>query len=135
MMRTILCLCMLLLCQTCAPLCMPRLIGLPYFFVAPLTDLRIPLHAPPNGSAVFHFIASLTDMHAPLHAPSDPSAVSHFIAPLTDMPTPLHAPSDPSAVFHFVAPLIGVHVIYLFLLPTLAFSRSHETLTLPLLLP
>jgi hypothetical protein len=47
----------------------------------------------------------------------------------------LHAPSDRSAVFHFVAPLIGVHAIYVFLLLTYAFSHSHETLTLPLLLP
>ncbi len=53
---------------------------------------------------------------------------SHFVAPLTDMCTPLHAPSDWSAVFHFIA-------IYMFLLLTYAFSHSHETLTLPLLLP
>ncbi len=33
---------------------------------------------PSNGSAVFHFVAPLTDMRAPLHAPSDSSAVSHF---------------------------------------------------------
>ncbi len=74
-------------------------------------------------------------MHAPLHAPSDWSAVSHFVPPLTDMRTPLHAPSDRSAVFHFVALLIGVHAIYMFWLLTYAFSHSHETLTLPLLLP
>jgi hypothetical protein len=47
----------------------------------------------------------------------------------------LHAPSDRSAVSRFVAPLIGVHAIYVFLLLTYAFSHSHETLTLPLLLP
>ena len=34
-----------------------------------------------------------------------------------------------------VAPLIGSHAIYMFLLLTYAFSHSHETLTLPLLLP
>ena len=95
----------------------------------------IPLHAPSNRSAIFHFVATLTDMHAPLHAPSDWSAVFHLVAPLTDMRAPLHAPSDWSAVFHFVAPLIGVHTIYVLLLLTYAFSLSHETLTLPLLLP
>ena len=62
-------------------------------------------------------------------------AVSHFVTPLTDMRTPLHAPSDRSAVFHFLAPLLGIHAIYMFLLLTYAFSHSHETLTLPLLLP
>jgi hypothetical protein len=36
---------------------------------------------------------------------------------------------------HFVAPLIGIHAIYMFLLLTYAFSGSHETLTLSLLLP
>jgi hypothetical protein len=51
------------------------------------------------------------------------------------MRAPLHALSDRSAVSHFVAPLIGVHTIYVFLLLTYAFSHSHETLTLPLLLP
>jgi hypothetical protein len=74
-------------------------------------------------------------MRAPLHAPSDPSAVIHFVAPLADMRTPLHAPSDPAAVFHFVDPLIGFYAIHVFLLLTYAFSHSHETLTLPLLLP
>jgi hypothetical protein len=96
--------------------------------------MRVPLHALSKQSAVFHFVVSLTDMHDPLHAPSDLSAVSHFVAPLTDMRTPMHAPSDRSAVFHFVTPLIGVHTIYMFLLLTCAFSHSHETLTLPLLL-
>jgi hypothetical protein len=51
------------------------------------------------------------------------------------MRVPLYAPLDWPAVFHFVAPLIGVHAIYVFLLLTYAFSQSHETLTLPLLLP
>jgi hypothetical protein len=74
-------------------------------------------------------------MRAPLHALSDRSAVSHFVAPLTDMRAHLHAPSDRSAVFHFVAPLIDVHAIHVFLLLTYAFSHSHETLTIPLLLP
>jgi hypothetical protein len=50
------------------------------------------------------------------------------------MRTPLHAPSDRSAVFYLIAPLIGIHAIYMFLLLTYAFSHSHETLTLPLLL-
>ena len=97
--------------------------------------MRVPLHAPSDWSAVFHFVAPLTDMRTPLHAPSDRSAVFHFVAPLTDVPAPLHAPSDRSAVSHFVAPLIGVHTIYVFLLLTYAVSHSHETLTLPLLLP
>ena len=103
--------------------------------LAPLTDVCAPLHAPSNWSAVFHFVAPLTDMHIPLHAPSDRSAVFHSVAPLTDMPAHLHAPSDRSGVSHTVAPLIGVHAIYVFLLLTCAFSHSHETLTLPLLLP
>jgi hypothetical protein len=102
--------------------------------VAPLTDVRAPLHAPSNWSAVFHFVAPLTDMRAPLHALSNRSAVPHFVAPLTDMRAPLHAPSDWSAVFHFIAPLFGIHAIYMFLLLTYAFSHSHEMLTLPLLL-
>jgi hypothetical protein len=51
------------------------------------------------------------------------------------MRTPLHAPSGPTAVFHFVAPLIGIYAIHVFLLLTYAFSLSHKTLTLPLLLP
>jgi hypothetical protein len=53
------------------------------------------------------------------------------------MCAPLHAPSGPTAEFHFVAPLIGIYAIHVFLLLTLtfAFSLSHETLTLPLLLP
>ncbi len=90
-----------------------------------------------DWSAVFHFVSPLTDIRAPLHAPSDWSSVSlsHFVAPLTDMRAPLHAPSDQSAIFNFVAPLIGVHAIYVFLLLSYAFSHSHETLTLPLLLP
>jgi hypothetical protein len=58
-----------------------------------------------------------------------------LIAPLADMHTLLHAPSDRSAVFHFVAPLIGSHAMYMLLLLTYAVSHSHETLTLPLLLP
>ena len=74
-------------------------------------------------------------MRTPLHAPSDWSAVFHFVAPLTDVRAPLHAPSGPTAVFHFVAPLIGIYAIHVFLLLTYAFSLSHETLTLPLLLP
>jgi hypothetical protein len=60
--------------------------------VAPLTDVRAPLHAPLDWSAVFHFVAPLTDISAPLHAPSNQSAVFHFVAPLTDMRAPLHAP-------------------------------------------
>ena len=103
--------------------------------LAPLTDVCAPLHAPSNWSAVFHFVAPLTDMHIPLHAPSDRSAVFHFVASLTDVSVPLHAPSDRPAVFHFISPLIGVHAIYVFLLLTYVFSHSHETLTLPLLLP
>ncbi len=102
--------------------------------VAPLTNMRAPLHAPSGRSAVFHFVASLTDMHAPLYALSNQSTVFHFVAPLTDMHAPLHAPSNWSAVFHFVALLIGIHAIYVFLLLTYVFSYSHETLTLPLLL-
>jgi hypothetical protein len=94
-----------------------------------------PRQPPPyhDARASLH-VAPLTDVHAPLHAPSDQSAVFHFVAPLTDMRAPLHAPSDWSAVFHFVALLIGVHAIYVVLLLTYAFSHSHETLTLPLLL-
>jgi hypothetical protein len=43
------------------PLCMPRQIGLPISLrVAPLTDMRTPLHAPSDLSAVFHFVAPLT---------------------------------------------------------------------------
>jgi hypothetical protein len=103
--------------------------------LAHLTDVCAPLHAPSDWSAVFHFVALLTDMHIPLHAPSDRSAVFHFVASLTNLRVPVHAPSDWPAVFHFVSPLIGVHAIYVFLLPTYAFSHSHETLTLPLLLP
>ena len=57
------------------------------------------------------------------------------VAPLTNVRTPLHALSNWSAVSHFVAPLICVHVIYVFLLLTYTFSHSHETLTLPSLLP
>ena len=90
----------------------------------PYHDVRASLH-----------VAPLTDVHEPLHAPSDWSAVFYFVAPLTDMRTPLHAPSDWSAVSHFVAPLIGIHAIYVFLLLTYTFSHSHETFTLPLLLP
>jgi len=95
-----------------------------------------PRQPPPyhDARASLH-VAPLTDVHAHLHAPSDWSAVSHFVAPLTDMPAHLHAPSDWSAVSHFVALLIGVHAIYVVLLLTYAFSHSHETLTLPLLLP
>jgi hypothetical protein len=123
---------MLLLWQTCTPLCVAPLDWSAVFhFLAPLTDLRIPMHAPFNRCAVFYFIHPLTDIHAPLHALSDRSAVSHFVAPLTDMRTPLHAPSDRSAVFHFVALLIDVHAIYMFLLLTYALSHSYETLTLP----
>ncbi len=103
--------------------------------LAPLTDVCAPLHAPSNWSAVFHFVTPLTNVHVPLHAPSDWPAVFHFIAPLTDMHVPLPAPSDWPAVFHFIFPLIGVHAIYVFLLLTYFFSHSHETLTLPLLLP
>ncbi len=103
--------------------------------LAPLTDVCAPLHAPSNWSAVFHFVAPLTDMHIPLHALSDRSAVFHFVTSLTDVCIPLHAPSDWPAVFHFVSPLIGLHAIYVFLLLTYVFSHSHETLTLPLLLP
>jgi hypothetical protein len=91
--------------------------------------------APNDRSAVFHFVAPLTDMPAPLHTPSDWSAVLNFINPLTDMRAPLHAPSGLTAVFHFVAPLIDIYAIHVFLLLTYAFSLSHETLTLPLLLP
>jgi hypothetical protein len=101
--------------------------------------MHAPLHAPSDQSAVFHFIAPLIDMRTPLHAPSDWSAVFHFVNPLTDMrmhaPLHLHAPSGPTAVFHFVAPLIGSYAIHVFLLLTYAFSFSHKTLTLPLLLP
>ena len=68
-------------------------------------------------------------------APSNGSAVFHFVSPLTDMRTPLHALSDWSAVFHFIPPLIDVHTICVFLLLSYAFSHSHETFTLPLLLP
>jgi hypothetical protein len=39
--------------------------------VAPLTNVRTPLHALSDWSAVFHFVAPLTDMYAPLHALSD----------------------------------------------------------------
>jgi hypothetical protein len=74
-------------------------------------------------------------MRAPLHTPSDWIAVFHFVNPLTDMRTPLHAPSGPTAVFHFIAPMIGIYAIHVFLLLTYAFSLSHETLTLHLLLP
>ncbi len=103
--------------------------------LAPLTDVCAPLPAPSNWSAVFHFVAPLTNVRVPLPAPSNWSPVSHFVAPLTDMRVPLYALSDWPAVFHFVAPLIGSHAIYVFLLLTYAFSQSHETLTLPLLLP
>ena len=102
--------------------------------VTPLTDVHVHLHALSDWSAVSHSVAPLTDMRAHLHAPSDRSAIFHVVPPLTDMYTPLHAPSDWSAVFHFVALLIGIHVNYVFLLLPYAFSRSHETLTLPLLL-
>ncbi len=102
--------------------------------VAPLTNVRVPLHAPSNWSDVSHFIAPLTDIRVPLPAPSNWSAVSHFVAPLTDMCVPLYALPDWPAVSHFVALLIGVHAIYVFLLLTYAFSQSHKTLTLPLLL-
>jgi hypothetical protein len=34
-----------------------------------------------------HFVAPLTDMHTPLHAPSDWSAVFHFVAPLIGIHT------------------------------------------------
>jgi hypothetical protein len=74
-------------------------------------------------------------MRAPLHTPSDWSAVFHFVDPLKDMRAPLHTPSGPTAVFHFVTPLISIYAIHVFLLLTYAFSLSHETLTLPLLLP
>ena len=70
-----------------------------------------------------------------MHAPSNWSAVFHLVAPLTDMRISLHALSKRSAIFHFVAPLIGIYAIHVFLLLTYAFSLSHETLTLPLLLP
>jgi len=93
------------------------------------------MHAPSDWSAVFHVVTPLTDICAPLHTPSDWSAVFHFINPPTDMRAPLHAPAGPTAVFHFVAPLIGIYAIHMFLLLTHAFSLSHETLTLPLLLP
>jgi hypothetical protein len=86
-----------------------------------------------DARASLHF-APLIDMRVPLHAPSDRSAVSHFVAPLTDTRAHLHALSDWSAVSHFVALLIGVHAIYVYLLLTYAFSHSRETLTLPLLL-
>jgi hypothetical protein len=51
------------------------------------------------------------------------------------MRAPLHAPSGPTSVFHFVTPQIGIYIIHVFLLLTYTFSLSHETLTLPLLLP
>jgi len=99
--------------------------------------MRTPQHAPSDWSAAFHFVTPLTDMRAPLHTPSDWSGIGifHFVSPLTDIRAPLHAPSGPMAEFHFVTPLIGINAIHLFLLLTYAFSLSHETLTLPLLLP
>ncbi len=94
----------------------------------------------PRGSCPYHdarislHVVPLTNVQTPMHAPSDRSAVFPFVAPLTDVRIPLHAPSYWSAVSPFVSPLIGVHTIYVFLLLTYAFSQSHETLTLPLLL-
>ena len=107
------------------------------FLPHPRVHHTTPLHAPSDWSAVFHFVTPLIDMRAPLHTPSDWSAVFHFVDPLTDMRmhAPLHAPSGPTPIFHFVAPLIGSYAIHVFLLLTYAFSLSHETLTLPLLLP
>ena len=131
-------LCMLLLWQTCVPHCMPRPIGLPYFTSSlcwqTCASLCMP-HPMSNQSAVFRFVASLTDIHAPLHAPSDRSAdLTSSLLWQTCAPLCMLRQIG-SAIFHFVAPLIGVHAIYMFLLLTCTFSHYHETLTLPLLCP
>jgi hypothetical protein len=132
--------------------------------VAPLTDVRAPLHPPSNWSAIFHFITPLTDMRVPLHAPSksNQSAVFCFVASLIDIHAPLHAPSDRSAdltscrssdrhAHPSACPIRSVCCIslrrsfdfdwrsrHLHVLAAdlrLFFSHSHETLTLPLLCP
>ena len=136
-MRAILC--MLLLWQTCAPLCMPRPIGLPYFTSSLRWQTCASLCMPRPISLPFFASLLLWQTYMPLCMPRQIGLpISLRVAPLTDMRTPLHAPLDLSAVFHFVDPLtlIGVHAIYMFLLLlTYAFSHSHETLKLPLLCP
>ncbi len=118
-MRTILC--MLLLWQTCTPLCMPRSIGLPNFSLSLRWQTCESLCMPHLQAVCRISLHRFSDRHA------CSSACPVGFACRISLRTPLHAPSDWSAVFHFVSPLIGVRAIYMFLLLTYAFSHSHET--------
>jgi hypothetical protein len=96
-MRTILC--MLLLWQTCAPHCMPRPIGLPYFTSSLRWQTCASLCMPRPISLPFFNFSLLWQTCMPLCMPRQIGLpISLRVAPLTDMRTPLHAPSDLSAV-------------------------------------
>ena len=74
-------LCMLLLWQTCAPLCMPRLIGLPYFTSSLLWQTCMPLCMPRQIRLSYHTLSLLWQTCAPLCMPRQIS-LPFFITPL-----------------------------------------------------
>ena len=96
-MHTILC--MLLLWQTCAPLCMPRLIGLPYFTLSLHWQTCVSLCMPHPISLPFFASSLLRQTYMPLCMPRQiglPYLTSSFLwqtcAPLLCMPHQIGLP-------------------------------------------